>query len=286
MTEFIFGNLKNGSQVILFDEESSEFSGIKKIFDIKLNDIRLINFLENMNSNLDEDEIYSLKISGEDESSFFSKILLKNNTADYNKATQDDYKNINLIYLLDDSREKIYFKKVYPTQHIGSKRILGFGDLGPTYKKEGNKISLSNKVDVVYDINKKTFYFNSFNVLKLIFSDIVKFYRNATKEEASSFFSDDSFEYKDSVLDNTTDKLKKQLKMIIDKKIDFTDNNLIKKYEKYAKKYNHDLKKENDKFLIKTKAQLKTFVKVFEEVFYETDITKEMREIDNFRKIS
>lgn len=283
MSNKIFASLKDKTQVILFDENSTDYKEIIKLFDYELKDIKIIDFLKNLHCSLNEDELYSIKISDSDEKTFFSDILLKNNSLDNNKAKQNQYKEIDVIYLVDSNNQKIYLKKIYPTQHIGAKKLLGYGDLGPTYKKEADKISLSSKVDVSYDINNKTFYFRNFNSFKSIFKDAVKFYREATKEEAQEFFSGDTFELKDTILDNTTNKFRKRLGFLIDRNIEFSNASLMKKYENYAKKHNHDLKKENGKYLLKSKPQLETFMKVFEEVFYKTPITNEDREVENWR---
>lgn len=285
MAKKILANLKNKNQIILFNETSSDFQDILSLFNFDLTKFKIIDFSKNLNSNLNEDEIYKLTISDEDKISFFTNIQINNDSVDLNKATQEEYADINLIYLVDDTKRNIYLKKIFPTQHIGAKKLLGFGDLGPTFKKENNKISLSSKVNVIFDIENKTFYFDKFSVIKLIFPEIIKYYREATKEEAKTFFSNTFFDYKDSILDNSTTKLKKRLKIVIDKEINFADGTLITKYEKYAKKYKHNLKKVDGKFVIKTKPHLENFLKVFEEVFYQTPISKEDREVDNFREI-
>ncbi len=281
----IFASLKNNIQVILFDEKSDDYTEVIKLFKYDIDDLKKIDFLDNLHSTLGDDELYYIKISEESEGNFFSDIQLNLNSLDNNKANQKQYKDIDVIYLIDTSKKVVCLKKIYPTQHMGAKKLLGF-DLGPTYKEEPDKISLSAKVDVYYDINKKILYFRNFNSLKLIIKDAVKFYREATKEEAKEFFSEDMFEIKDTIFENTTDKFKKRLGFLIDKKIDFSDKELMKKYKDYDKQYNNKLVKKNGKYILKTKPQLENFIKLLEQLFYETPITKEKREVDNFRKIN
>jgi len=283
MSNKIFASLKDKTQVILFDEKSNDYNEIIKLFKYDIEDLKIVDFLKNLHCSIKEDEIYSLKISDDDEKIFFSDILLNNNSVDNNKAIQNQYKEIDVIYLVNTQDKKVYLKKIYPTQHVGAKKLLGYGDLGPTYKEEPDKISLSSKVHVCYDIKNKTFYFKNFNNLKSIFNKVVKFYREATKEEAQEFFSGENFELKDTILDNTTNKFRKRLGYLIDRKIDFSNQDLMKKYENYAKKHNHNLKKDGDKYILKTKPQLETFMKIFEEVFYKTPITNEDREVENWR---
>jgi len=285
MTEKIFASLKDNTQTILFDENSIDFNSIKKIFSLDITSLKKINFLENLNSNLDNDEIYYIKISDEDEKSFFSNIKLNLDSINENIIKKEEYKNIALIYLINSETNKIYLKKVFSMQHISFKKILSFND-NPTYKKESDKINLSIEIHACYIISEKKLYFRNFNTLKTIFKDIVKFYREATKEEIKVFFTDDKFKFKDSILDTTTDKFKKRLGCLIDGDMDLSDITLMKKYEKYDKLYKNKLKTIDGKYVLETKAQLENFVELLEEKFYKTPITNEKREVDNFRKLN
>ncbi len=46
------------------------------------------------------------------------------------------------------------------------------------------------------------------------------------------------------------------------------------------------MEKKDNKYILKKESQIKNFVKVLDELFYETPISKEKRETDNFRTIS
>ena len=59
----------------------------------------------------------------------------------------------------------------------------------------------------------------------------------------------------------------------------------MEQYEEYDIKYKNKLKKENGKYVLNTKVELENFIELLEERFYETPITKEKREADNFRKM-
>ena len=186
--------------------------------------------------------------------------------------------------MVDSTSNNVCLKRIFPTEHIKSKKILSFND-APTFKREDDKITISSRVDVFYNISDKKLYFRKFNTLKSVLMEAVKFYREATKEEVKAFFAEDKFVFKDSILDNATDKFRKRLGQLLDSGINISDPELMKKYEKYDKQYKNKLKKKDGKYLLKTKAELENFVELIEEKFYKTPISKEKREVDNFRKL-
>jgi hypothetical protein len=284
MVKKIFASLKNKTQVLIFDEKSGYFDKISKSFSLDLKNHKKVNFKENLNSNLDDNEIYFIGLSDNEEKQFFEDIKLNINSLDNNLIKKEEYKNVKTIYLVDSDSNCIYLKKIFPTEHLESKSFLGFNDK-PNFSKESNKIAISSRIDIFYDINKKELYFHNFNTLKSIFLEAITFYREASKEESKTFFSEENFELKDTIFDNTTTKFKRRLGVLIDGGIDFKNKKLMKKYESYGKKWSIKFQKEGNKYVLKTKSQLENFVKVFEEVFYETSITKEARETDNFRTI-
>lgn len=284
MTQKIFANLKDKTQVILFDENSSDFNNIKDIFSFDIDSLNKLNFLENLNSKLRDGEIYYIQITQENENIFFSEIKLDTDSIDNNQITKDEYKSVDFIYLVNSSTNKIYFKKIYSINHIEKRKVLGFNG-GPTYKEESNKINLSLNVDIVYNIKEKKIYFKKFGSVKNILKNVINLYRIATKDEIKSFFNNSKFNIDDSILEKTTDKFRKRITVLIDKEINFEDEELMTKYENYDKKYKNILIKKDGKYQIKNKLQLENFVELLEERFYNTPITKEKREVDNFRKI-
>lgn len=173
MNKKIFANLKDNTQVIVFDENSNDFNSIENIFSLDITSLKKIDFLKNLNSNIDlYDTIYYIKISTKDEENFFLNIKLNLDSIDNNDIKKEQYKDVNSIYLINSKTNEIYLKKVFPMQHISSKKILAFND-NPTYREESDKINLSHKVDVYYNISEKKLYFKNFNTLKLIFKDVV-----------------------------------------------------------------------------------------------------------------
>lgn len=284
MSKTIFAGLKDKTQVILFGEDSNDFNNIKELFSFNLADYAQVDFVNNLNSNLDENEIYYIVLSEEDENLLFSDIKLNLDSVDNNVVKQNEYKNINSIYLIDSDLNVNYLKRVFPTEHIKSKRFLGFND-APTFKEEADKINLSFRIDVFYNISDKKLYFRKFNVLKSLFPEAIKFYRAATKEDVKAFFVEEKFDFNDKLLDKSTDKLRKRLGQLIDSGIDISDPELMEKYEKYDKEYKNKLKIKDGKYILKTKAELDNFIELIEEKFYETPISKEKRTVDNFRKL-
>lgn len=286
MNKKIFANLKDNTQVIVFDEKSNDFNSIENIFSLDITSLKKIDFLKNLNSNIDlYDTIYYIKISTKDEENFFLNIKLNLDSIDNNDIKKEQYKDVNSIYLINSKTNEIYLKKVFPMQHISSKKILAFND-NPTYREESDKINLSHKVDVYYNISEKKLYFKNFNTLKLIFKDVVKYYREATHKEIKTFFIEDKFKFKDLLLNKLSNKFKKRLGCIIDSDFDVSDSELMKKYENYDKKYKDKLKKRDGKYVLETKAQLENFIELIEEKFYETPITREKREVNDFIKLN
>ena len=187
MVSKIFAGLKDGNQVILFDENSEDYGEVVKLFEYNIENIKPISFVDNMRSILSDDEIFFIEISDDDENNFFSNIKINTNSVDHNLAKENDYPNIEVIYLVNDSAKTVLLKKIYPVQRIGGgKKYLICGEKAPSYKEESNKINLSLKVHVYYDINKKTFYFENFKHL----IDIFKNLRNTDKNSCASFFGE------------------------------------------------------------------------------------------------
>jgi len=282
MEKIIFASLKNNTQVLIFDEKSEYFDKISKSFSFDMTRYKKVDFKKNLNSNIDEDEIYYISLSEDEEKQFFEDIKLNLNSVDNNLIKNKEYKEVKTIYLVNLDLKTVCLKRVLPTEHLESKQILSFGDK-PEFHQESNKIIMSLRVDIYYNISEKNIYFFNFNTLKAVFQEAITFYRESSKEEAKIFFSEESFEIEDTIFNNTTTKFKRRLGFLIDQKINFKDETLMKKYERYAKKYKIELKKENGKYLLKKQDQLENFVKVLEQLFYKTPITKELREVDNFR---
>jgi len=283
----IFASLKDGSQVILFDENSKYYEDIAELFEYDVEKFEPISFIDNIRSTLKDDEIYFIKISEDEEKKYFSNIKLDINSVNHNIAEESDYSKMEVIYLVNTDDNSVRLKKIYAMKRIVAKKVLGYGDFGPTYKKESNKIDLSPKVNVYYDINKKTFYFKNFNHLKAIFKDTIEFYRNASKKEIIDYFPKDVFELDESKLDSISNTLRKRLGILIDKEIDFFDKELMEKYEAYAEEHGIKIYKneENGKYKLDKKTRLENFVKILEEVIYETPVSKEKREVDNYRNL-
>ena len=284
MGKRIVASLKNKTQVKIFDEDSEYFENISKSFSFDITKYEKVDFKKNLNSNIDNDEIYYVNLSETEEKQFFEDIKLNLNSTDINLIKKEEYKEVKTIYLVDYETKTIFLKRVLPTEHLESKKVLSFNDK-PEFHQESNRIFMSSRIDIYYNIQEKKIYFSNFNTLKAVFGEAITFYREASKEEAKKFFVEDKFELEDTIFDNTTTKFKRNLGVLIDSKIDFNDEKLMKKYENYAKKWKRKLEKKDNKYILKKESQLKNFVKVLDEVFYETPISKQKRETDNFRTI-
>ena len=79
MVKKIFASLKNKTQVLIFDEKSGYFDKISKSFSLDLKNHKKVNFKENLNSNLDDNEIYFIGLSDSEEKQFFEDIKLNIN---------------------------------------------------------------------------------------------------------------------------------------------------------------------------------------------------------------
>jgi len=284
MSKQIFASLKTNVQVLIFGEESEYFKDIAKSFDFDLSGYKKVNFKESLNSNIDDDEVYHIELSEDEEKQFFEDIKLNLDSIDNNLIKKGEYKGVKTIYLVDSGSKIVSLKRIFPTEHIESKKFLTFNDK-PGFRKESNKIAISSRTDIYYDISKKIIYFFNFNTLKAVFQEAIKFYRESSKEEAIKFFSGENFEIEPTIFDKVTTKFNRRLGVLIDEEIDFKDDKLMKRYEKYAKKCKVKLEKENGKYILKKQSQLEDFIKVLEQLFYETPITKELREVDSFRTI-
>ena len=287
MTKKIFGSLKNG-QVIIFDESYKKFREIEKVHFSPKDLEKQVPFLENIHARLKEDEMFCLDVSEEDEKLILKDFpIINKNSTDFNEIQKEEYRLIKAVYLVDDDQDICTFKRVFPKQHIKAQRILLF-DSGPSYEVQSNIISLDENNDIFYDKRKRKFYFNKFNTLKAVFPEVIRYYQDASDEEIKSFLPENKF-YLDPGLFGEIpagSTVRKEIKLLIeDKNIDPANEESMKYYEEYGKKYGIEIPKKNGKYNLSQKEDLESLVDIFGERFQETEITKQKRIVENYRKL-
>lgn len=285
MTKKIFATLKNGTTTKLFEEDYNKFTELEKIFELDINSLEKVNFLQNLNSSLESNEIYFISFENNSEAQeFIQDIVLDINSIDLNEIQQEEYKEVKVLQLINSENNFVYFKRIFPMQYVKNRKILGF-DNGPKFEEENNRITLFPSSDVIYDKINNTLYFRKFSNLRDIFPKIIEKYRFASHSEIISFFNMEKFEIKEDTISNLNNKNRSRIAQLIDSNIDFENDELMKKYEKYSKKYGKKIEKEDNKYILNSKNKLLSFIDVLEEKYYETSISKQKRQADKFRNL-
>ncbi|PPB56439.1 hypothetical protein [Campylobacter hyointestinalis] len=249
----LFGKTKNNFVKIL-DENISEFWNQNIIEKAKE-----IDFTQNLNYKLEEDEVFVIEYKDDDIDNNFIKTTT--NTTSRDTITEKDFKNLEVIFYEID--EVIYFQRIFPSFLITS-TWLTFDTLDKGQKgvkiDQKTRLKFENRTDIILDKKNNKIYFMVFNNLEKIFPNFSKYYREASEDEFNKFKANNllkvDLEFKDLGKRQLT-----KIAQIIDKIGYFQDN--IKDYKKYAKDYDIT-------FEINTKDQINEFHALVFENFYKT----------------
>lgn len=250
----LFGKTKNDFIRIL-DENISEFWNQNIIEKTKE-----IDFTENLNYKLEENEVFYIKYKDEDIDDGFI------NTTNSNLIEKDDFSNLKVIYY--KLADLIYFQRILPSFLITSSWLtfVNTGKKGVKIDKK-TRLKFDNRTDIILDTKTHKIYFKVFNDLEKVFPNFSKYYREASEEEFDKFKTNELLKVNLDFKDLGKRQLTK-IAQIIDKISYFQDN--IKNYKKYAKDYDIT-------FDINTKDQIDQFHALVFENFYKTPISDEKR---------
>ncbi|WP_096015031.1 hypothetical protein [Campylobacter lanienae] len=252
----LFGKTKNDFIRIL-DENISEFWNQNIIEKAKE-----IDFTENLNYKLEENEVFFINYKDEDINDGFI------NTTNSNIITEKDFQNLEVIYYKLD--KFIYFQRILPSALITSS-WLTFDTLDKLQKgvkiDKKTRLKFENRTDIILDTKNKKIYFKVFNNLEKVFPNFSKYYREASEKEFNDFKDNKLLKVNLDFKDLRKRQLTK-IAQIIDKIDYFQDN--IKNYKKYTKDYDIT-------FDINTKDQIDEFHALVFENFYKTPISNEKR---------
>ncbi|WP_069636738.1 hypothetical protein [Campylobacter pinnipediorum] len=254
----------------------------------------LISFKENISHKLEDDEWYFIKY---DNSDIINTIYNNfNNYLDLTMLNKEHMKKVNFFIYFKEENNKVIIniQRVYPSQILKTRSfIMGFLDNSIKYQYFEDVVEIKNIKDLIIDINNKTIYFKKFDILKQLDDNFTEYYREATSEELNHFKN--NLHQQTSIFQINSDwkigiQNSKKIKYIIDNEILNKFNNKTQQLKDYIKEYPIILQdfNEDENFTNLTATndkQLKHILKILEECYSTTPITKEARVSNSYKKI-
>lgn len=282
MTKTFIGRMKDGSSAIFFGDSDSSLKTISKMFKFpKIEDYQEKEF--QIDYALGNDEWFFISLNEDERKEMIDGYLLVvSSSADYNKATPNQYNKLLTLYLIHgkDKVRDIIFNRIFNRFCIKSKTFINMDISGPKINTETNSVEFNHSVDAFWDGIKNKLYFKKYSTIKPLFPGIEKYYRSATKEEVESFLENDFFlvsaAFNKSKLG---ERALHNIAIILDsKEIDFSDVDVRKSYITYANEFKaFDVSIENGQFKVEEASDLTKILSVLQERLYVAPITKEKR---------
>lgn len=223
---------------------------------------------------LAEDECWVADLSDTQFDAVASRYVLNlNSTADLNhskvKATDD---NIRAIYLVEDNAAT--FKRIYKNQYLQDSSILSM-DGEPKITDIHNVLAINDRIDAIIDIEAKRLTFKNYNAAKLLFPELIDFYRSATQEEVDQWFDTPMFELdqnfsKHMVGATNRKKIAFALKEL---EIALTDATTAEKVKEHAVQNAPAALFENGTFKLASNKDISEMLKIVTGAYYKNPIT-------------
>ncbi|MBR3055718.1 hypothetical protein IKG64_00125 [Candidatus Saccharibacteria bacterium] len=132
------------------------------------------------------DEYYYIDLDEQHSGMMDDYIQNASSTAGVSLAGPDDFSKAEVLYVARGDGggvKSITFQKILPSVKISSGFSLFLFDGRPEIKKLDRSISIVNRIDAIYDVERKRIYFREFSKIRCMFDGIVDYYRSATDDE-------------------------------------------------------------------------------------------------------
>lgn len=290
----LLGQRKNRDMYKVFNR-ASQLTQIqannKTFFDLDIDTTNIVDFKANVDYKLDNEHWFYIDYTTCTDDikkyiqEFYNTFKSPGKLAD---LTKDDLSELLfLIYgNLESAKWKLNFQVITKGSHILSRSILGFHSKKLSYEHHTDKLDFKDFVDIHIDEKETRIYFKQFYNIKNIHRDFILLYADASKKEIDGFVID----INKSSLFTISKKIKpkernlKKIKLLLDsgrmsiltKASEITD---------YITKYSINLQMVGTKYIVDDNQSLTELVKILEESYYESEITKEKRETNSSKKL-
>ena len=227
----------------------------------------------------EDNEIYYINLINDmDIISEFKNTL--QSSVDVNVINKENFSNLNCLFV-SDNKNNIKFQRIY-NRYFFKKSFLNFSD-SSVCKINNNQeiITLTGKIDAYWNDAEKKLYFNDFRVIKSIFLQIDKFYREATQTDINNFSRISILDVKDF---NYGSRARKKIAEMLDDNI--FDGKTINELKTYADKYQQPFPKiYNEKIKLENNKDIESIYQIVNQLFYTTDLTQEKRKTNSSKPI-
>ncbi len=274
----LFGKLKNGQQVVVFDDTNTD--KLKDIY--KIPNVKGAIPFEIDTRKLAEGEWYFVIPTEEQKESMLGEYVSESSDAACNVMHPDYYREISVVYVAFGA-EKI-FTKVGLKNILRTQKYITFDDKS-NFVEQANSLMLTGEIDAYWDGTR--LFFKRFASIRSLFPGIQKMYKEITEKETNEFLSSPLFELKEEMSSDFISLAnRKKIASIIDgKSVDLADTDLHRKYIAYAEEYNLDLEIKEGKIALIDNTDIGKVIDLLGEKFYTTEINGEKREIRSSRKM-
>lgn len=203
----------------------------------------------------------------------------------YEPTGEEGSSDIRVIYQFDGN--KLIFKRTPKTQQLHDSKIISL-DGEPTITAHTNVLAIDERVDAVYHIASKRFYFTSFQAAKHVFGTIEVYYRSATQNDVDEWLDVNLFDI-DSQFDTfaiSTPNRKKMELASDELKINLADVETREKILAYAHQHAPKMLIINNKFNIKKNADITEALRLITGAYYHNDITGDLMIANTPKKVS
>lgn len=238
----------------------------------------------NPDHNLDEDAWF--RVDNFSSQTYCIDFVKRNfDSKDYDDLHKSKFSNIS--YLCSYQSDDFYFQKITPALFV-SKKMIAFGEVA-TVEESDNRLVINTLPDAIYFKRTDTLIFRNLATISSIFKGVDELYKEATKEEVSSFLDKSFIELSNgydvekvskpnrkrvalamTTLSLMSDKDKKEMLIYIDS---------------YCGEQKLKFDKENHKFEIATDKELTLLLYGIEQRFYTTPLGQEKRLANSVQKI-
>lgn len=254
----------------------------KTVYEVNTSNLHLVDY--DPDHNLDEDSWFKIDEFNEKDYclSIFKKEFV---SAEYNEISTEKFLKIAYLCAIQDGN--YFIQKVTPSL-FATRKTLSFGEK-VKLEEDKQRLFINKEPDAIYIKNKNILVFKNLATISSIFKGIDELYKEATKEEVSSFLEESFIELKNDYGVNSVSKPNRKrvaLAMTTLNAMSVSDRTQIFSYiQGYCdEKLNFD--ENNSKFEITSDEELKYLLYGIEQRFYTTILGGEKRLANSIQSLN